>query len=175
MNATYRQFYTGKTENWPKPSDEKARQAQLPRPVVEDLHRPEHYIASGELVNAVNVALTLGQPLLLTGDPGTGKTDFALNVARELGLAMPLKVAVKSTTTAENLLYHFDAVRQFRDASLGAAASRASEGAQIPASARYDVRPYITYVGRGPRILGRGHQRTILGSGSFPRPDRRGR
>jgi MoxR-like ATPase len=153
MNQSHRQFYTGKTENWPRLNEEKRRQAELPSPVVEDLHSPEHYIASDELVNAVNVALMLGQPLLLTGNPGTGKTDFALNVARELGLAMPLKVAVKSTTTAENLLYHFDAVRQFRDASLDAAESRGSGGMQKSARARYDVKPYITYVGLGRAIL----------------------
>jgi len=59
--------------------------------------------------------LTLGQPLLVTGEPGTGKTQLAYSIAHELGLGEPFKYEVKSTTTSKDLFYRFDAVRQFHD------------------------------------------------------------
>lgn len=69
-----------------------------------------HYQPSAELVDAVNVSLALGAPLLLTGEPGTGKTQVAHYLAWYFG-GLPLHpLYVRSTTTAEELLYRFDAV-----------------------------------------------------------------
>jgi MoxR-like ATPase len=78
---------------------------------------PEFYRADPELVSAVNVALLLGQPLLVTGDPGTGKTQLAHAIAWELGFgrcAIPFET--KSTSAARDLFYTYDALRRFRDA-----------------------------------------------------------
>jgi len=64
-------------------------------------------------VDAVNVALVLAQPLLLTGEPGSGKTQLAYNLAWELGLSEPLKFEIKSTTQARDLLYTYDTLGRF--------------------------------------------------------------
>jgi MoxR-like ATPase len=78
----------------------------------------EPYRFTAELVEAVNIAIALGRPLLLQGDPGCGKTRVAHAVAYQLGL--PLERAhVKSTTRAQDLLSTFDAVGRLYDAQLG--------------------------------------------------------
>ena len=79
--------------------------------------RPEDYIAETGLVNAVNVALMLDRPLLLTGEPGTGKSELAYSLAWELGLGEPLKFETKSTSTARDLFYTFDTVGRFKSAT----------------------------------------------------------
>src|SRR5215208_6775129 len=61
---------------------------------------PTGYLADDGLRDAVNVALALGQPLLVTGEPGTGKTELAASVAYELELPPPLVFSTKSTSTA---------------------------------------------------------------------------
>ena len=73
------------------------------------------YLADEELVEAVNVALAVGQPLLLTGEPGCGKTRLAWAVAKELGLGEPLLFFTRSTSRAQDLLYTFDTVKRFYD------------------------------------------------------------
>ena len=76
------------------------------------------YIASDDLRLAVNAALTLQRPLLVKGEPGTGKTLLAEEVARALG--MPLFAwHIKSTTKAQQGLYEYDAVSRLRDSQLG--------------------------------------------------------
>lgn len=75
-----------------------------------------HYLPEPGLRDAVNVAIALGQPLLLTGEPGTGKTQLAASVAHELGLDEPLVAHVKTTSTARDLFYSYDAIRHFHDA-----------------------------------------------------------
>jgi MoxR-like ATPase len=75
----------------------------------------EPYLASEGLQDAVNLAIALGRPLLLQGDPGAGKTRLAYAVAFALGL--PLEDAyIKSTSRAQDLLYSYDAVRRLYDA-----------------------------------------------------------
>lgn len=80
------------------------------------MNNPEGYLAEPGLRDAVNVALALGQPLLLTGEPGTGKTQLAASLAHELGLRAPLVFNVKTTATARDLFYRYDSLRHFHDA-----------------------------------------------------------
>ncbi|GAB3841945.1 AAA family ATPase [Dactylosporangium cerinum] len=77
----------------------------------------EPYRASKELEDAVNLAIALGRPLLLQGDPGTGKTRLAHAVAFTLGLPLE-EIHVKSTTRARDLLYTYDAVRRLYDVQM---------------------------------------------------------
>lgn len=77
---------------------------------------PVGYLAEDGLRDAVNVAVSLGQPLLVTGEPGTGKTQLAGSIAHELGLPAPLVFNTKSTSSARDLFYRYDALRHFHDA-----------------------------------------------------------
>lgn len=95
------------------------RPMRLPQSHRADLTKPEHYLADPGLRDACNVALLLGQPLLLTGEPGTGKTQFAYSLAWELGLDKPLKFETKSTSTARDLFYTYDALKRFQDIQSG--------------------------------------------------------
>jgi MoxR-like ATPase len=76
------------------------------------------YVATEDLTVAVNAAVTLQRPLLVKGEPGTGKTELARQVATALGLPM-LEWHVKSTTRAQQGLYEYDAVSRLRDSQLG--------------------------------------------------------
>ncbi len=71
---------------------------------------PRHYVPHPELVEAVNVALVTGMPLLITGEPGSGKTEFARSVAYQLGLQGPFKFVAKSTSVSRDLFYTYDAL-----------------------------------------------------------------
>jgi len=78
----------------------------------------ENYIATDDLSLAVNAATTLGRPLLIKGEPGTGKTQLAEEVASSL--TAPLyRWHIKSTTKAQQGLYEYDAVSRLRDSQLG--------------------------------------------------------
>ncbi|MDW4497699.1 MoxR family ATPase [Sulfitobacter sp. D35] len=76
------------------------------------------YVATEDLTIAVNAAVTLERPLLVKGEPGTGKTELARQVASGLGLRM-IDWNVKSTTRAQQGLYEYDAVSRLRDSQLG--------------------------------------------------------
>jgi MoxR-like ATPase len=93
-----------------------------PAPGITPTHQiinREPYLPSPGLVEAVNLAIALGRPLLLQGDPGCGKTRLAYAVRYALGL--PLETCyIKSTTQAKDLLYTYDAVNRLYDAQLGA-------------------------------------------------------
>ncbi len=86
---------------------------------------PNTYILSDSLKKAVDVALLLNQPLILTGEPGTGKTQLAYKLAHELHAQTdgdfaqhPLEFHTKTTTTAQDLFYVYDAIGHFRDSNI---------------------------------------------------------
>jgi MoxR-like ATPase len=76
------------------------------------------YVATPDLMLAVNAAVTLARPLLVKGEPGTGKTMLAEEIARALGRPL-IQWHVKSTTKAQQGLYEYDAVSRLRDSQLG--------------------------------------------------------
>ena len=76
------------------------------------------YIATDDLKMAVNAAVTLERPILVKGEPGTGKTQLAVEVARSLGKPL-YEWHIKSTTKAQQGLYEYDAVARLRDSQLG--------------------------------------------------------
>lgn len=77
------------------------------------------YLADPALVHAANTALCLDMPLLLTGEPGSGKSDFAWVAAKALKHKEPLRCHIRSDTRARDLLYHYDALVRFGDAQHG--------------------------------------------------------
>ena len=76
------------------------------------------YIATDDLTMAVNAAVTLERPILVKGEPGTGKTQLAIEVAQSLGKPLH-EWHIKSTTKAQQGLYEYDAVARLRDSQLG--------------------------------------------------------
>ena len=76
------------------------------------------YISTKDLTIAVNAAITLERPLLVKGEPGTGKTELAKQVASSLGLEI-FEWSIKSTTRAQQGLYEYDAVSRLRDSQIG--------------------------------------------------------
>ena len=78
----------------------------------------ERYIATDDLMMAVNAAIVLARPLLIKGEPGTGKTQLAQEIARSLGRPL-YEWHVKSTSKAQQGLYEYDAVSRLRDSQLG--------------------------------------------------------
>lgn len=101
-------YYTGNPEE-----RRDRRPAQLPGSRHARQTDPSGYLPDPGLVDAVNVALLLGQPLLVTGEPGVGKTQLAHSLAWELGLGKPLVFETKSTSAARDLLYGYDIVGRF--------------------------------------------------------------
>lgn len=100
---------------------------------------PQGYILQEGLRAALEVAIALGQPLLLTGEPGTGKTLLAWKAAHELALApgsafaeKPLVFNTKTTSTARDLFYTYDAVSHFQAANI-----RRGEGEPAPSTAEF--------------------------------------
>ncbi|HJP23046.1 MAG TPA: MoxR family ATPase [Alphaproteobacteria bacterium] len=78
----------------------------------------DRYVATDDLMVAVNASITLERPLLIKGEPGTGKTMLAIEVAKALGRPL-IEWHIKSTTKAQQGLYEYDAVSRLRDSQLG--------------------------------------------------------
>ncbi|MDD2775220.1 MAG: MoxR family ATPase [Gallionella sp.] len=109
-----------------------------PSPHQKSLNRTPYFPDKG-LVDAINVALLLGQPLLVTGEAGTGKTQLAYHLAHHLGLPEPLKFETKSNSTAKDLFYFYDHLRHFQ-------AAQTQKGS-------LNSRDYLTYNALGLAIL----------------------
>lgn len=133
-NTKAKLYYTGGAD--PK-GDHGSR--DLPVSKIRELKDPKGYVASNDLIAAVNVAITLGRPLLVTGEAGTGKSDLAKSVAYDLGLGEPLEFVTKSDTESRDLFYTFDTVGRFHAAQTQGAAD--------------DPRRFITYNALGEAIL----------------------
>jgi MoxR-like ATPase len=107
----------------------------LPRDGMED---PASYIIHEDLSHAINVALLLGMPLLVTGEPGAGKTELGRAIAHELNAGDPLVFETKSTSQAKDLFYTFDVLGRY-----GAPHVKGS----------LEAKDYITYQALGRAIL----------------------
>jgi len=125
-------FYTGNVQNQPDVP------ARLLTPTREQQNHPSGYRPDPGLVDAVNVALLLGQPLLLTGEPGTGKTQLAHSIAWEFNYGCEV-FETKSTSTARDLFYYYDMLGRFYAAQTGERGPQALD--------------YITYNALGLAII----------------------
>jgi MoxR-like ATPase len=99
---------------------------------------PAGYVVSEELAQAINVSLILGMPLLVTGEPGTGKSQLGRAIAHELNAGVPYMFETKSTSQARDLFYTFDVIGRFGARDVGAST---------------DPRAFIRYHALGEAIL----------------------
>lgn len=127
-------YYTGDPQKRRSPGELKLPTSRRARQIDPAGYKPDKGLA-----DAVNVALMLGQPLLLTGEPGTGKTQLANSIAWELGFDPPLMFETKSTNSARDLFYTYDTLSRFHAAQTG-------EGSQKSLD-------YVTYNALGIAIL----------------------
>ena len=111
---------------------------------------PVGYQASEALIDAVNVAILLGKPLLITGEPGTGKTQLAYSIAHDLGLGelqegryKPFSFTAKHNSLAKDILYTYNSLQHFSDANQAKA-----EGKSLDRH----INTYITYQALGKAI-----------------------
>jgi len=91
----------------------------------------KHFIPGEKLLTAINTSIAIGDPLLVTGEPGTGKTQIAYYIAYKLSLEKVLHFQVKSTSKAQDLLYVFDTIKYFQDANIHDPGIRINKGDYI--------------------------------------------
>lgn len=118
------------------------RWQNLPVPAMQNARGPQDYIPHDALLDAIDTSLALGQPLILTGEPGSGKTEVGDFVAWRLGLEEAIRYDAKSSMSSRDLLYSYDSLGRFH-----AAQEAARQDSTI------DPRAYITFVGLGLAIL----------------------
>ncbi len=131
------------TRNMPFPFYARDRKTvvapDLPKPALAGLDQWLGYEADEGLETAVNVALLLGQPLLLTGEPGTGKTQLPFHLSNQFGWGDPLIFEAKSTSSYRDLFYTYDALGRFH-------------AKEMPEASK-EARDYIEYNALGRAIL----------------------
>ena len=106
-------------------------------------YKGKGYVFNSELEAAVDVAIGLGRPLLVSGEPGGGKTELGFAIARRLGISRLYFFSTRSVSEARDLFYIYDAVRRFRDANFRGAGDEKG----VPAA------NYIEYQALGAAIL----------------------
>ncbi|MCL4202314.1 MAG: MoxR family ATPase [Pirellulaceae bacterium] len=99
--------------------------------------RADTFQAPGEIVPVVNAALYLRRPVLVTGEPGTGKSSLAYAVSKELGLGPVLAWPINSRSTLAEGLYHYDSLARLRQASLDRTSGHAGDSADMEDIGRY--------------------------------------
>ncbi|MFI6872231.1 AAA family ATPase [Streptomyces sp. NPDC050400] len=124
-----------------------------------DAHRGRVFQADRELVDVVNAALLLRRPLLLTGNPGTGKSTLAHAVAYELGLGPVLHWPVTSRTTLRDGLYEYDAIGRLHEANLRRAGHADRNGSESEA---VDIGRFLRLGPLGTALLPRSRPRVLL-------------
>jgi MoxR-like ATPase len=122
-----------------KRDSKKASDLRLPAPAIRGLDMWTGYEADQDLEAAVNVSLLLGQPLLLTGEPGTGKTQLAFHLSNQFGWGDPFVFEAKSNSIYRDLFYTYDALGRFHAKDIDGASR--------------DARDYIEYNALGRAIL----------------------
>src|SRR5687768_5638876 len=118
------------------------------------------YRADKRLTSAVNVAIAVSQPLLVTGDPGTGKSSLSRSIAWELGLGKVLEFHTGSESRARDVLYRYDGLRRFHDAQLVGKVLPDGEKLRVTADAT-SAHAYVSYEALGEAIVG-GVERVVL-------------
>lgn len=119
---------------------------------IEENGRPvpskgRNYILTRELIAAIDVAIGLGRPLLVSGEPGCGKTELGYAIARRMGIRRVHFFSTKSNSEARDLFYTYDAIGRFREAQTARAATDAAAGAPS------DAADYIEFQALGKAIL----------------------
>jgi MoxR-like ATPase len=105
-----------------------------------------NYIFTKELIAAIDVAIGLGRPLLVSGEPGCGKTELGYAIARRMGIPRVHFFSTKSNSEARDLFYTYDAIGRFREAQTAQTARTAGEG-------QSDAADYIEFQALGKAIL----------------------
>jgi len=120
---------------------------------LEEARSAEGYLVSDDdLVAAANAAIVLGKPLLLTGEPGIGKSEFANWLAAQPEKCALHKFIIKSTTEGSELFYHFDTLARFRDAQIEVHASSRGDSKSSEGRSSHPLH-YLKYDALGKAIL----------------------